>query len=101
MSRELAKEARRRQLIEATIDGIARKGFTELKIADVAAAAGLDVDELLRERGVDADDLVVLAAEDAGDPSKSVLAVSLTTQNQIGTVFFFFCIFFFFALSNR
>ena len=43
MSRELAKEARRRQLIEATIDGIARKGFTELKIADVAAAAGLSV----------------------------------------------------------
>ncbi len=43
MSRELAKEARRRQLIEATIDGIARKGFTELKIADVAAEAGLSV----------------------------------------------------------
>jgi len=43
MSRELAKEARRRQLIEATIDGIARKGFAELKIADVAAEAGLSV----------------------------------------------------------
>ncbi|WP_374368194.1 transcriptional regulator BetI [Dongia sp.] len=43
MSRELAKEARRRQLIEATIDGIARKGFTDLKIADVAAEAGLSV----------------------------------------------------------
>lgn len=43
MSRELAKEARRRQLIEATIDGIARKGFAEVKIADVAAAAGLSV----------------------------------------------------------
>ena len=43
MSRELAKEARRRQLIEATIDGIARKGFTELKIADVAQEAGLSV----------------------------------------------------------
>ncbi len=43
MSRELAKVARRRQLIEATIDGISRKGFTELKIADVAATAGLSV----------------------------------------------------------
>lgn len=43
MSRELAKEARRRQLIEATIDGIARKGFTDLKIADVAAEAKLSV----------------------------------------------------------
>ena len=43
MSRELAKVARRRQLIEATIDGIARTGFAELKIADVAAAAGLSV----------------------------------------------------------
>jgi len=43
MSRELAKEARRRQLIDATIDGIARKGFAELKIADVAAEAGLSV----------------------------------------------------------
>lgn len=43
MSRELAKEARRRQLIEATIDGIARKGFAELKIADIAAEAGLSV----------------------------------------------------------
>lgn len=43
MSRELAKEARRRQLIEATIDGIARKGFADLKIADIAAEAGLSV----------------------------------------------------------
>ena len=43
MSRELAKEARRRQLIEATIDGIARKGFADVKIADVAEAAGLSV----------------------------------------------------------
>lgn len=43
MSRELAKEARRKQLIEATIDGIARKGFAEVKIADVAEAAGLSV----------------------------------------------------------
>lgn len=43
MSRELAKEARRLQLIEATIDGIARKGFTDVKIADVAEAAGLSV----------------------------------------------------------
>lgn len=43
MSRELAKEARRQQLIEATIDGIARKGFADVKIADVAEAAGLSV----------------------------------------------------------
>lgn len=43
MSRELAKAARRQQLIEATIDGIARKGFADVKIADVAAAAGLSV----------------------------------------------------------
>lgn len=43
MSRELAKEARRQQLIEATIDGIARKGFSDVKIADVAEAAGLSV----------------------------------------------------------
>lgn len=43
MSRELAKEARRRQLIEATIDGIARKGFADVKISDVAEAAGLSV----------------------------------------------------------
>ena len=43
MSREGVKEARRVQLIEATIDCIARRGFAELTLARVAEAAGLSV----------------------------------------------------------
>jgi TetR/AcrR family transcriptional repressor of bet genes len=35
------RELRRRQLIEATIDSIAKRGFAETKMADVAEGAGL------------------------------------------------------------
>lgn len=41
MSRRDIKDARRSQLIEATIESIARHGFAETTLADVAAAAGL------------------------------------------------------------
>ncbi|HTO62225.1 MAG TPA: transcriptional regulator BetI [Candidatus Binatia bacterium] len=41
MARGAIKEVRRVQLIEATIDGIARKGFSELTLADVAETAKL------------------------------------------------------------
>ncbi len=43
MAREGLKEARRIQLIEATIDCIARRGFADLTLAQVAEAAGLSV----------------------------------------------------------
>src|SRR5215510_5210123 len=39
--REEAKERRRLELIEATIDSIARRGFSETTLADVADHAGL------------------------------------------------------------
>jgi TetR/AcrR family transcriptional repressor of bet genes len=41
MGRHEIKEFRRIQLIEATIDTVARKGFTDLTLADVADAARL------------------------------------------------------------
>src|SRR5690349_12734498 len=41
MSRDAIKEIRREQLIVATIDVIARKGFSELTLADVAETAKL------------------------------------------------------------
>lgn len=41
MSREGLKEARRIQLIEATIDCVARRGFADLTLAKVAETAGL------------------------------------------------------------
>jgi TetR/AcrR family transcriptional repressor of bet genes len=43
MARDALKEARKVQLMEATIDCIAARGFTELTLADVAKAAGLSV----------------------------------------------------------
>ncbi len=41
--RKASKEVRRHQLIEATIDTLARKGYSELTLADVAKTAGLSV----------------------------------------------------------
>ena len=41
MARDAIKEVRREQLIVATIDVIARKGFSELTLADVAETAKL------------------------------------------------------------
>jgi TetR/AcrR family transcriptional repressor of bet genes len=41
--RKAPREVRRHQLIEATIDALARKGYAELTLADVAKAAGLSV----------------------------------------------------------
>ena len=41
MAREAIKEIRREQLIEATIDCIARKGFSEFTLAEVASTAKL------------------------------------------------------------
>lgn len=43
MSRDALKEARRVQLMEATIDCIAARGFADLTLADVARTAGLSV----------------------------------------------------------
>ncbi len=43
MSRDALKEARRVQLMEATIDCIAAHGFSDLTLADVAKGAGLSV----------------------------------------------------------
>jgi AcrR family transcriptional regulator len=42
-SRKASREVRRHQLIEATIDVLAKKGYAELTLADVAKAAGLSV----------------------------------------------------------
>jgi TetR/AcrR family transcriptional repressor of bet genes len=42
-SRKASREVRRHQLIEATIDVLARKGYAALTLADVARAAGLSV----------------------------------------------------------
>jgi AcrR family transcriptional regulator len=42
-SRKASKEVRRHQLIEATIDTLAKKGYSELTLADVARTAGLSV----------------------------------------------------------
>jgi len=39
--RKASKETRRQQLIEATIDSLARRGFAETTMADVADGAGL------------------------------------------------------------
>ena len=41
--RKASKEVRRHQLIEATIDTLARKGYAALTLADVAKTAGLSV----------------------------------------------------------
>src|SRR3954464_12130489 len=41
MARDAIKEIRREQLIAATIDCIARKGFSELTLAEVAESAKL------------------------------------------------------------
>jgi TetR/AcrR family transcriptional repressor of bet genes len=41
--RKASKDVRRQQLIDATIDVIARKGYASLTIADVARTAGLSV----------------------------------------------------------
>ncbi len=41
MARDAIPEIRREQLIEATIDCIARKGFSEFTLAEVAATAKL------------------------------------------------------------
>jgi TetR/AcrR family transcriptional repressor of bet genes len=43
MARDALKEARKVQLMEATIDCIAARGFAELTLADVAKTAGLSV----------------------------------------------------------
>lgn len=43
MARDALKEARKVQLMEATIDCISARGFAELTLADVAKAAGLSV----------------------------------------------------------
>lgn len=43
MTRDTLKEARRVQLMEATIDCIAARGFADLTLAEVARAAGLSV----------------------------------------------------------
>jgi TetR/AcrR family transcriptional regulator, transcriptional repressor of bet genes len=43
MARDALKEARKVQLMEATIDCIAAHGFADLTLADVAKAAGLSV----------------------------------------------------------
>jgi TetR/AcrR family transcriptional regulator, transcriptional repressor of bet genes len=43
MGRDAVKEARKVQLMEATIDCIAAGGFADLTLADVAKAAGLSV----------------------------------------------------------
>jgi TetR/AcrR family transcriptional regulator, transcriptional repressor of bet genes len=43
MARDALKEARRVQLMEATIDCIAARGFADLTLADVAKTAGLSV----------------------------------------------------------
>ena len=40
-SRRASKETRRHQLIEATIDSLARRGYSETTMADVADGAGL------------------------------------------------------------
>jgi TetR/AcrR family transcriptional repressor of bet genes len=42
-SRKASKAVRRHQLIEATIDTLAKKGYAELTLADVAKTAGLSV----------------------------------------------------------
>src|SRR5919109_4630275 len=39
--RKASKEARRQQLIEATIDSLAKRGYSETTMADVADGAGL------------------------------------------------------------
>jgi TetR/AcrR family transcriptional repressor of bet genes len=41
--RKASKDVRRQQLIEATLEVLARKGYASLTIADVAKAAGLSV----------------------------------------------------------
>ncbi len=41
LGRKASKEVRRRQLIEATIDVLARRGFADLTLADVVGKAGL------------------------------------------------------------
>ncbi len=41
--RKASKAVRRSQLIEATIDTLARKGYAALTLADVAKTAGLSV----------------------------------------------------------
>jgi TetR/AcrR family transcriptional repressor of bet genes len=43
MARDALKEARKVQLMEATIDCIAARGFADLTLADVSRAAGLSV----------------------------------------------------------
>src|SRR5437867_516900 len=43
MARAGLKEARRIQLIEATIDCVARRGFADLTLAQIAEAASLSV----------------------------------------------------------
>ena len=43
MARDALKEARKIQLMEATIDCIAARGFADLTLADVAKTAGLSV----------------------------------------------------------
>jgi TetR/AcrR family transcriptional repressor of bet genes len=43
MARDALKEARKVQLMEATIDCIAARGFADLTLADIAKAAGLSV----------------------------------------------------------
>ncbi len=40
-ARKVTKEARRQQLIEATIDSLAKRGYAETTLADVAEGAGL------------------------------------------------------------
>ena len=39
--RKASKEVRRQQLIEATIDSLAKRGYSETTMADVADGAGL------------------------------------------------------------
>lgn len=85
--RTAPKQARRTQLIEATIDVLAEKGFSSLTISDVAKRAGLShgivnfhftsKDELLRETIMEMEqrycNLVHRALRQAGgDPAASI-----------------------------
>lgn len=99
--RTAPKPARRIQLIEATIDVLAQKGFSNLTISDVARCAGLShgivnfhftsKDELLRETIMEMEARYCALVERAlhqakGDPSASILAMAqVEFCNQLST----------------
>ncbi|MDP4822808.1 MAG: TetR family transcriptional regulator [Aestuariivirgaceae bacterium] len=87
LPRTAPKQARRIQLIEATIDVLAEKGFSKLTISDVARKAGLShgivnfhfisKDELLRETIIEMESqycglMQQARARAAGDPAASI-----------------------------